>query len=63
MSTERVSIFDAVNRVSADYIFTYPPGIAMIVPGERIENKVLDIIRYINEQGVEINKEEILVLK
>ncbi len=63
MSTERVSIFDAVNRVSADYIFTYPPGIAMIVPGERIDNKVLDIIKYINEQGVEINKKEILVLK
>lgn len=56
---QRVSAYDAMNcryeeipiiqsrgRVSAEYAFTYPPGIPFLVPGEEID---ADVLRQINQ--------------
>lgn len=48
---------DCVGKISAEYIFLYPPGIPMIVPGEYITEDFVDILeeckkKRLNVQGI-----------
>lgn len=43
--TESVAISDATDRVAAEQITPYPPGIPVVVPGERLTGAVLDYLR------------------
>jgi arginine decarboxylase len=43
--TEMVPVQEAVGRVAAEQVTPYPPGIPVIVPGERITAEVLDYLR------------------
>lgn len=52
---EAVLLEDAAGRVSGEYVSLYPPGIPLIVPGERIEPELLSQILCWREQGAEIN--------
>ena len=36
---------DAIGRIAAEQITPYPPGIPVIVPGERINREVIDYLR------------------
>jgi arginine/lysine/ornithine decarboxylase len=40
---ERLAPADAVGRVCAQPIYSYPPGIAEYVPGERIDGGILSL--------------------
>ena len=46
---ERVAAEDVVGRISAEYIYLYPPGIPIVVPGELITGELYDIILYYKE--------------
>jgi arginine/lysine/ornithine decarboxylase len=50
--TELINIDDSVNRIAADQIMMYPPGIPLLNPGERITQQVIDeylnVIKYGN---------------
>ena len=39
---------DTKDKISAEFIYLYPPGIPLIVPGEQITQEVLD---YLTEKG------------
>ena len=41
---EDVKATDAVGRIAAEQITPYPPGIPVIVPGERINQQVVDYL-------------------
>ena len=41
---ERVRIEDSVNRVSAEVVTCYPPGIPILYPGEVISQETLDYL-------------------
>ena len=43
--TAEVSFDEAAGRVSADFIFLYPPGIPLIVPGEAITAEFIERLR------------------
>jgi lysine decarboxylase len=43
--TEDVPLEQAAGRVAAEQITPYPPGIPAVVPGERLEDAVLDYLR------------------
>ena len=56
--TKKVDINCSVGEISGEYIYLYPPGIPLIVPGERITKElIIDINRYkaqgLNVQGTE----------
>jgi arginine decarboxylase len=51
-AAETVSVGDAVGRVAAEQITPYPPGIPAVVPGERINQEVLDFLRSGLEAGM-----------
>ena len=40
--SRRVSIADAVGRVAAELICPYPPGIPLLVPGEKLDHRRVD---------------------
>lgn len=43
--TEICCFNDCVGKVSAEYAYVYPPGIPIIVPGERITKEVSDLLK------------------
>lgn len=44
-ATETVPVADAVGRVAAEQITPYPPGIPAVIPGERLNDAVVDYLR------------------
>lgn len=53
-STEMVSAADAIGRVSADLIAPYPPGVAVIAPGEILTEKIVQGLSASQKAGVRI---------
>ena len=53
-STEMVPAQDAVGRVSADLIAPYPPGVAVIAPGEILTEKIVKGLSASQKAGVRI---------
>ena len=53
-STEMVSAADAVGRVSADLIAPYPPGVAVIAPGEILTEHIVRGLSASQKAGVRI---------
>jgi len=37
--------------ISAEFVMSYPPGIPILAPGERVTNKIIQYIRYAKEKG------------
>ncbi|HLT00028.1 MAG TPA: hypothetical protein VK005_00905, partial [Acholeplasma sp.] len=42
---------DALNEVAAENIMVYPPGIPLVIPGEIINQDILDDLEFYMEQG------------
>ena len=62
-----VPIAESIGAVAMEFAYVYPPGIPMIVPGERISLKTAECLQYYAEQGFDIKgtriKGQIEVLK
>jgi arginine decarboxylase len=54
-ASERVAVDDAVDRVSAESIAGYPPGIPALLPGERITAEVVDYLRELVAAGARLH--------
>lgn len=54
MDYEILPLDKAVGRVSADYIWAYPPGIPLIVPGEVIDKDVYEVISLYKKNGMNL---------
>jgi lysine decarboxylase len=52
--TEFVNAVDAVGRVSADLIAPYPPGVAVVAPGEELTEQIVDGLATSKKAGVRI---------
>lgn len=53
-SKKLINLDEAANLISAEYVFAYPPGIPVLVPGELIDNQVIDYITENIASGVNI---------
>ena len=49
---KKVKIEEAAGYVSAEYAYLYPPGIPLIVPGERISQDLLGQLSYWKSLGL-----------
>lgn len=49
-----IRLEDAAGQVSADYIYLYPPGIPMIVPGEILTEPMIQIVRQCQVAGLDV---------
>lgn len=52
--TEMVSASDAIGRISADLIAPYPPGVAVVAPGEVLTQQIVDGLLDTKRAGVRI---------
>lgn len=52
--TEMVPIRAAAGRIAAEQLTPYPPGIPVVVPGERLDAAVLDYLRTGHDHGLNI---------
>ena len=43
--TDKMPIEDAEGRISGEFVYIYPPGIPVIVPGERLDRKIIEFIQ------------------
>ena len=46
---------DALGRVCAEYVWAYPPGIPILIPGERIDENILREMEYMTTHGIELH--------
>ena len=52
--TEFVSAADAIGRISADLIAPYPPGVAVVAPGEVLTEQIVNGLAATQQAGVRI---------
>lgn len=52
--TVLTDIDKCVNKISGEYIFAYPPGIPLVVPGEIISKEIVDYIMFCVKNNVNI---------
>ena len=52
--TEMVGASDAVGKISADLIAPYPPGVAVVAPGEVLTSEIIEGLAKSKEAGVRI---------
>ncbi len=48
------------NRICAEFVMCYPPGIPILAPGERITKKIIEYIQYSKEKGCLITGPEVM---
>lgn len=52
--TKSCPLFASAGEISAEFVYLYPPGIPLIVPGERIQKAHLAWIKRAMEQGISV---------
>ncbi len=52
MEVESVELSQANDKVAADYVYLYPPGIPLIVPGEKWGKELVSYVKDCMEQGL-----------
>lgn len=53
-SVEEISFMEAAGRISGEYIYVYPPGIPVVVPGEILSRNVLKDIKKAIDKGLNV---------
>lgn len=51
---ETVSLTKAAGRISAEYLYFYPPGIPIVVPGEELSEQLLEGIKEYKKAGISV---------
>jgi arginine/lysine/ornithine decarboxylase len=63
----KLALEKSANRVAADFVIPYPPGIPMLIPGSLITEAVIDQIKKLIQAGVTVvgldSEEKLLVLE
>ena len=52
--TTRLPIMKAIGRISAESVAPYPPGIPLIVPGERVTKELVEALVAVKNAGARI---------
>ena len=55
---ERVKFSDGLERISGEFIYAYPPGIPIVVPGEMITEDIINIVNMYKKEGLNIQGSE-----
>ncbi|HOJ47920.1 MAG TPA: aminotransferase class I/II-fold pyridoxal phosphate-dependent enzyme [Bacillota bacterium] len=60
---ESVPIAESKDRICAEFVMSYPPGIPILAPGEQITDKIIEYIEYAKEKGCLMTGPEDMELK
>ena len=56
--TKRVPISKAAGHISAQTLTPYPPGIPVLIPGERISKEICDYLLDLSEKALRVSGQE-----
>ncbi|UFU01499.1 aminotransferase class I/II-fold pyridoxal phosphate-dependent enzyme (plasmid) [Radiobacillus kanasensis] len=59
LEIKQVNLLDSIERISAENIVPYPPGIPLVFKGERISQAHVDMIQYLLDKGISFQNIEI----
>jgi arginine/lysine/ornithine decarboxylase len=62
-STKKVSLKKAVGHIAAQTLTLYPPGIPVVIPGERITKEICDYLIDMSSKDIRISGQETRMLK
>ncbi|MCA6072981.1 MAG: aminotransferase class I/II-fold pyridoxal phosphate-dependent enzyme [Endomicrobium sp.] len=62
-NTKKVSLAKAVGHVAAQTLTPYPPGIPVVIPGERITKEICDYLIDMSSKDIRISGQETEMLK
>ena len=51
---EEVDLLNAIGRISKDFIVPYPPGVPIVLPGEKITKEVVQSIKWYQNKSISI---------
>ena len=51
-SSSKVHFEEAEGEVSSEYIFAYPPGVPLLIPGQEITEEVISLLTKYEERGI-----------
>jgi arginine decarboxylase len=51
---KRISLMSSLGQISGEFIIPFPPDIPIIVPGERINQEILDYVKYLKKNDTMI---------
>ena len=51
---KKIPLFQSEGKISGEFVYLYPPGIPLIVPGEIITGEILENLRKYRSQGLKI---------
>lgn len=54
MPTEQIALAESEGRYIGEFINLYPPGVPLLVPGERMTGELIGMISEAEEQGLEV---------
>lgn len=52
--TETLPVEQCAGRISAEFIYLYPPGIPMVAPGEQVTEEMVSRVQYYKEIGLPV---------
>lgn len=55
---ERIPLKESAGRISGEFLYLYPPGIPLLVPGERIETQLIERIEQYKSRGFAVQGPE-----
>ena len=55
MDGETIPISECVGKVSLDFVYLYPPGIPLLVPGEVLQVNQIKQIQYFVNCGLDVH--------
>lgn len=55
MDSKNVTLSNSLDKISACFVYAYPPGIPLITPGEFIDNRIIDNINQLQSSNVSLN--------
>lgn len=61
-----IDLDESINKVSADFVIPYPPGIPVLCPGERINNDIINTLKTMLDNNINIiglDKKRIKIIK
>ncbi|MCL2145171.1 MAG: hypothetical protein FWH43_06765, partial [Endomicrobia bacterium] len=61
--TKRVALNKAVGHVAAQTLTPYPPGIPVLIPGERITQEICDYLMDMSSKDIRVSGQETEMLR
>ena len=52
--SSKVTYEAAAGEISAEYVFSYPPGVPLLIPGQEITEEIITLLKKAEENGVKL---------